>query len=107
MTDSSPCDNWQLYKNEKCVKILDEKKPLTFDDAENACSQADNSSILLTMQSKEEQDFITEYLFKTHKIVENVWIGLKRNNNFKWDDGSSLEFTNWLTGNPSNKSDHN
>jgi hypothetical protein len=60
------------------------------------------------MHSKEEQDFISEFLFKTKKISENVWLGLKKNdNNFKWSDGSNLEFANWLTGNPSNKSDHN
>ncbi len=29
----------------------------------------------------------------------------KNNNNFKWSDGSNLDFANWLTGNPSNKSD--
>jgi hypothetical protein len=47
------------------------------------------------MLSKEEQEFISEFIFKTHKMVENVWLGLKKNNNnFKWSDGSNLDFTN-------------
>jgi hypothetical protein len=108
LADSSLCGDWQQFKDEKCVKIVGAEITLSFDDAEKACLQADNGSYLLTMHSKEEQDFISEFLFKTNKIVENVWLGLKKNNNnFKWSDGSNLDFANWLTGNPSNKSDHN
>jgi hypothetical protein len=107
LTDSSPCGNWQQFKDEKCVQIFDAEKTLPFDDAEKECLQY-NGSQLLTLHSKEEQDFISEFLFKTKKIAENVWLGLKKdNNNFKWSDGSNLDFANWLTGNPSNKSDHN
>ncbi len=108
MTDSSLCGDWQQFKEEKCVKILGAEKLMSFDEAEKACLQADNGSYLLTVHSKEEQDFISEFLFKTNKIVENGWLGLKKNNNnFKWSDGSNLDFANWLTGSPSNKSDHN
>jgi hypothetical protein len=47
-------------------------------------------------------------VFKTNKVIENVWIGLKNTNNqFKWTDGSENGFTNWAKGNPSNKTDHN
>ncbi len=107
MTDDSQCGDWQQYKGEKCVKIINTEKTLSFDDAVKACLQADNASYLLTIHSKEEQDFISEFLFKTNKIVENVWLGLKKDNNLKWSDDSNLDFANWLTGNPSNKSDHN
>ncbi len=62
---------------------------------DKACLRAGNGSYLLTMLSKEEQEFISEFIFKTHKMVENVWLGLKKNNNnFKWSDGSNLDFTN-------------
>jgi hypothetical protein len=47
-------------------------------------------------------------VFKTNKVIENVWIGLKNSNNqFKWTDGSEIGFTNWAKGNPRNKTDHN
>ncbi len=108
MTDSQCGDNWQHYKDEKCVQIIGAQNTLSFDEAEKQCLQADNGSSLLTIHSKEEQDFISEFLFKTNKIVENVWLGLKKSsNNFKWSDGSNIDFTNWLTGNPSNETDHN
>jgi hypothetical protein len=53
---------------------------------------ADNDSSLLIIHSKEEQEFISQFVFKTNKIVENVWLGLKKNNNdLKWSDGSNLD----------------
>jgi hypothetical protein len=46
------------------------------------------------MHSKEEQEFISEFLFETNKIVDNVWIGLIRNDNqLEWKDGSQIDFT--------------
>jgi hypothetical protein len=81
---------------------------LIFDDAEKSCLQADNGSSILTIHSKEEQEFISEFIFKTNKIVDNIWLGLKSNNKqFKWTDGSEMSYTNWMTGSPSNKTDHN
>jgi len=63
---------------------------------------------LLVIHSKDEQDFISEYLFKTHKLVENVWIGLRnRNGHFEWIDNSTNQYTNWRSGNPTNKLDFN
>ncbi len=42
-------------------------------------------------------------MFKTHKVVDNVWIGAKYSSNkFKWTDGSEVSFTNWAEGSPSN-----
>jgi hypothetical protein len=47
-------------------------------------------------------------VFKTNKVIENVWIGLKNSNNqFKWTDDSEIGFTNWAKENPSNRTDHN
>jgi hypothetical protein len=106
--DCSECGDWNQYKDEKCIKILDKEKLVNFDDAHNSCLQADNESSILTIHSKEEQEFISEFVFKTNKVIENVWIALKNSNNqFKWTDGSEVSFTNWAKGNPSNKTDHN
>jgi len=49
-------------------------------------------------------------LFKTHNVVDAVWIGAKNNSNwakFKWDDDSDLGFTNWAEGSPSNITGNN
>ncbi len=79
----------------------------TFEDAEKVCSPHENSSTLVIIRSKDEQDFLSNLLFKTHKILDNVWIGAKyTSNKFKWTDDSDLSFTNWGQGSPRNKTDY-
>jgi hypothetical protein len=61
---------------------------------------------LVTIHSKDEQDFLTNLLFKTHKVVDAVWIGVKYSSNkFKWIDDSDLSFTYWVDASPSNTTD--
>jgi hypothetical protein len=101
-------DDWNIYEEEKCIKIFDKKTLMTFDDAQKSCNQLGNGSTLLTIHSKEEQNLISNFLFKTHNIEDGIWLGLKINNNsFEWTDGSQMSFTNWAKGNSSNKTDHN
>jgi hypothetical protein len=101
-----PCGDWEPYKEEKCFKIFDKVGLQTYEDAEKTCHQQDNSSRLISIRFREEQEFITN-LFKTHRVVDNVWIGAKYIiNKFKWSDDSELVFTNWAEGSPKNKSDH-
>ncbi len=69
LAESSPCGDWQLYENEKCVKIFNESKVLTYNEAEKACRKADNGFILITIHSIKEKEFIFDYVFKSHKIV--------------------------------------
>jgi len=106
MAADSPCGDWEPYKgSEKCFKIIDENLR-TYDDAEKSCSQLENSSTLPIIRSKDEQDFLSNLLFKTHKAVDNVWIGIKyTSNKFKWIDDSELSYTNWIEGSPKNKTD--
>jgi hypothetical protein len=97
----SPCGDWEPYKDEKCFKVFD--KVGSEEEAEKSCSQQENSATLVTVHSKDEQDFLSNLLFKTHKIVDAVWIGAKYSSNkFKWADDSDLSFTNWAEGCPSN-----
>ena len=80
---------------------------MTYEEAIQLCSQSENGSTLITIHSKEEQEFVAKYIFETRKIVENVWLGLKNSNNkFEWIDKTSVDFTNWANGSPLNKSDH-
>ena len=58
----------------------------------------------MTIHYREEQDFLSDLLFKTHKIIENVWIGAKyTSNKIKWNDNSDSNFTNWAEGSPKNE----
>ncbi len=64
---------------------------------------------MVTIRSLEEQEFFSNLLFKTHNVVDDVWIGAKNDSNwakFKWADYSDLSFTNWQVGNPSNKTNY-
>jgi hypothetical protein len=106
MAKDSPCGDWESYKDEKCLKIIDETLR-TYDDAEKICNQQENSASLVIIRSKDEQDFLSNLLFNTHKVLDNVWIGVKYTSNmFKWIDDSDLSFTNWAEGNPRNKTDN-
>jgi hypothetical protein len=102
------CGNWAEYSEEVCVKIVDKYKLYNFTEAINKCRELDrDSGSLLIIQTKEELNFITNYLTnKENNIFEPVWIGLnKTKEGFKWVNGSSLNFKNWAIGGPSNESD--
>jgi hypothetical protein len=103
MAADSPCGDWESYKDDKCFKIIDETLR-NYDDAEKTCNQQENSATLVIIRSKDEQDFLSNLLFKTHKVIDNVWIGVKNTSNkFKWVDDSDLSFTNWAGGSPQNE----
>jgi hypothetical protein len=106
MADDSPCGDWEPYKEEKCFKIFDKVGLQTYEDAKKTCNQQENGSSLITIHFSQEQDFISN-IFKTHKVPNDVWIGLKyTNNKYEWSDGSDLAFTNWAQEGPKNKTDH-
>jgi hypothetical protein len=106
MAADSPCGDWESYKDEKCFKIFDKAGLQTYEDAEKTCHQQENDSSLISIRFQEEQEFISNF-FKTNKIADNVWIGVKyTSNKYKWTDDSDLVFTNWAEGSPKNKTDH-
>ncbi len=105
MAADSPCGDWETYKDEKCFKVLD--KVGTEEEAEKICSQQENNSTLITIHSKDEQDFLSNLLFKTHKVVDAVWIGAKfSSNKFKCSDDSDIIFSDWTEGSPKNQTDY-
>jgi hypothetical protein len=62
---------------------------------------------MLTIHSKAELEFIAEHLYRSTEVLNEVWIGLrKKGDKFKWIDDSNLEYTNWATGSPSNRTDY-
>jgi len=106
MATDSPCGDWEPYKEEKCFKIFNKVGLQSYEDAEKTCQQQENGSSLITIHFLEEQEFISNF-FKTHRIPNDVWIGVKyTNNKYKWTDDSDLVFTNWAQGSPKNKTDH-
>ncbi|CAJ0952902.1 unnamed protein product, partial [Mesorhabditis belari] len=93
-------DRWSyLAKTASWYKVIDQG--MTFDEAVAYC--ASRKSHLVSIHSQEENDFVWKLAKNVHSNWE-FWIGLKRNPNkgnaFEWTDGSSVDFTNWMVGEP-------
>ncbi|XP_031702098.1 lymphocyte antigen 75 isoform X1 [Anarrhichthys ocellatus] len=53
---------------------------------------------LLTLKTKEENDFVSKYLFDDPLITSRVWLGVEVDAEGKpvsWQDGSALAYSNW------------
>ena len=102
---NSACGDWVTYKDEKCFKMI--KSVMPESDAIESCKKKYESK-LASIKTKDESDFMTNYL-KTQSIADNVWIGIKKfNNTFKSFDETDLEFNNWANGRPhTNKPGYN
>ncbi|CAJ0922782.1 unnamed protein product, partial [Mesorhabditis belari] len=88
-----------LEQTASWYKALEQE--MTFDEAEAYCGG--KKSHLVTIHSQEENHFVWKL---ANTLYSNAWfwIGLKRNPNkenaFEWTDGSSVDFTNWRSGDP-------
>lgn len=91
------CGDWESFKDEKCVKLLDNIE--THDGAVELCKKQVATATLVSILSTEEQDFLENYIFKKRGAQNSVWLGAKRNQNnkttFLWDDGNKFDFSNW------------
>lgn len=99
----SPCDDWEPYKDETCVKIFNNPGLLSYEDANSYCASQDFS--LMSVDSEEKQHFI-ENFFKSKNVVDYVWLGLKysEDNGYQWSDDTPFDFSNWAAGSPKNDS---
>uniref|UniRef100_A0A914E7F5 C-type lectin domain-containing protein n=1 Tax=Acrobeloides nanus TaxID=290746 RepID=A0A914E7F5_9BILA len=100
---SNKCDpTWQYYDlMKKCYKnmIFDE----TFHQCRASCQQVEAD--LPTIHSAEENELLIDFIVLSadNEVGLNTWIGLYSPNldgNFKWIDGSPLNFTSWAAGEP-------
>jgi len=72
---------------------------VTRGDAADLCEGAathEEEPSLLFIKSKEEQDFLTDYIF--NEVVDSVWLGAMRidnESNFAWDDNTTVLYSNW------------
>uniref|UniRef100_A0A914E7P1 C-type lectin domain-containing protein n=1 Tax=Acrobeloides nanus TaxID=290746 RepID=A0A914E7P1_9BILA len=100
---SNKCDlTWEYYDlTKKCYKnmVFDE----TFDQCRASCQQVEAD--LPTIHSVEENELLINFIVLSadNEVGLNTWIGLYSPNldgNFKWIDGSPLNFTSWAAGEP-------
>ncbi|CAJ0952969.1 unnamed protein product, partial [Mesorhabditis belari] len=93
-------DGWSYFeKTASWYKVVDQE--MTFDEAEADCTS--RKSHLVSIHSQEENDFVWKLAKNVHSCA-GFWIGLKRDpkkgNALEWTDGSSVDFTNWMVGEP-------
>lgn len=82
--NTTACGDWVLFKEEKCIKVFIEDDVQTYENAKRICvAREESESSLLMIQSEEEQQFIENLLFEDNEIVENVWLGIKRDSKTK------------------------
>lgn len=98
----SQCDEgWIQFGDEKCYQLVE--KVANWQQAKSLCEDGSNHSTLAMITSQQEQDFIEDYLYRQKHTVDNVWIGGKRtddNSEFRWIDGTKLDFTHWRMDGP-------
>ncbi|XP_054155332.1 snaclec lebecin subunit beta-like [Oppia nitens] len=91
----------------KCYYVLNGLS--TENEAKNHCKQMDTKSQLLTINSKEEQQFISSALASNPSLKDNVWLGLEygystlphtvpRNLRWRWDNRVDSQYFNWCPG---------
>lgn len=70
----------------------------SMEDAKSICERLDAQ--LLTIMTREENDFVSGYMADNPLITSRVWLGMdldKQGQPVGWVDGSSLAFSNWET----------
>ncbi|CAG2175052.1 unnamed protein product [Oppiella nova] len=92
--DLNLCDNWITYKKEKCYKVV--SKRVTKTQALQECLTLDPKASLITISSKEEQEFITNFIANYSSITDKVWTGMNNSNVHSysnWVDDTPYEYS--------------
>jgi hypothetical protein len=85
------------------------RKPENYNEAEKVCNLEYNKSeqtfvpTLASIKTASEQQFLNEYIFNISGAENNIWLGAEKigdENEFLWNDGSSLDYSNWAEGSP-------
>ncbi|XP_042912717.1 macrophage mannose receptor 1 [Parasteatoda tepidariorum] len=98
------CDKgWYPFEN-RCYRAGGTKKMrLTWEKAAQHCKKLGGR--LASIHSQELSDFLTAFVLLD--VQYTSWIGLNdrdRESEYKWDDGTEVDFTNWEPSEPSGHS---
>ncbi|XP_077483764.1 macrophage mannose receptor 1-like isoform X2 [Amblyomma americanum] len=89
-------EDWIPF-GENCYWFASNESRLMYFQALKHCKS--QNARLVTVPTEKEQKFLMSRLYDA---TTNLWIGLERlpNNTWTWIDGSSVEYTNWIIGQP-------
>lgn len=68
----------------------------SMDQAKNICDSL--NAEVLTIKTKEENDFVSKYISNDPLVTSRTWLGISLDSEGKpdtWHDGSALEYSNW------------
>ncbi|KAM4574367.1 galactose-specific lectin nattectin-like [Fundulus diaphanus] len=87
------------WYNGRCYRFENQQKD--WYEAENACNGLGGN--LASIQTDDEQDFISGFILKKTGSYSSTWVGgHKEEGEWTWSDGSPFEFNNWSPGEPNN-----
>lgn len=102
--NSSKCpENWVSWGG-KCYIFHADQEGITFYEAISLCRNVFHAQ-LVSINSAEEQEFVSHYAFKKHSAEYHIWLGAIRSDHnksghFQWMDGSKFKYTNWAESEP-------
>ncbi|CAD5114166.1 DgyrCDS3308 [Dimorphilus gyrociliatus] len=88
----SPGTTWFDYNGNCLLFQMTEDKSETFSDAQSECKKFE--SLLLSITSREEDNYIFEFI-RQHSAKKYIWLGLERNDTWRWLNGDELNYTNF------------
>lgn len=89
---------WTMYKN-GCYKLFNNNVYIEREEASNICK--DEASYLASIKSINEQKFVSNYI-RVHEPEKKIWIGGRKYDVWKWDEGDEFDYTNWYPHEPNN-----
>ncbi|XP_035696634.1 uncharacterized protein LOC118430037 [Branchiostoma floridae] len=90
--------DWSEY-NGHCYKLMTDK--VNWFKANEQCKQHDGN--LASIMDEAETRFIKDIIKSAPSgFNPSVWLGLHKDRNWKWSDGSPVTYTNWGPGEPNN-----
>merc|ERR1712114_19326 len=92
-------DGWKPFNN-RCYYFSGDKKTNSWTTAEKECKKLNSRAYLVSISSKEEEEFISSNIGNAQCFIGANDIDTE--GNWVWSDGRPWGFTNWKTGEPNN-----
>nr|BAF34211.1 serum lectin isoform 4 [Verasper variegatus] len=96
------CPMFWFSFNNRCYKYV--ATQMNWADAELHC--VSEGANLVSIHSLDEENFVKDLIKSTDQTEGRTWIGLidiHKEGSWMWSDGSAVNFTFWLSGEPNNK----